>query len=91
MPEHREPTCERSEVERLAIRSSGGASPEIAHLLSDMRMLIDTMEVAIDELADAVGYVSEYFQEKWGFPDTLAQLRATHAAFAAVFGPTPAR
>lgn len=86
MPEHQEPTCERSEVERLV-----GASPEITRLLSDMRTLIDTMEAAVDELADAVSYVSEYFQEKWGFQDTLAQLRATHAAFAAVFGPTPAR
>ena len=37
------------------------------------------LATAIEEMEDMLPYVPDYFQEKWGYPATIAKLKAIYA------------
>ena len=39
-----------------------------------MRPLIEIAEEALSEFEDTLGYVSDYFRQKWGMDETFARL-----------------
>ena len=44
--------------------------------MADVFVLREALKEAVEELEDMVGYVSEYFRDKWGYDETIARLKA---------------
>lgn len=47
--------------------------------IGEVMALRGALAEAIEEMEDMLPYVPEYFQEKWGYPATIAKLKAVYA------------
>ena len=53
---------------------------EIAALRADNQMLVDALEEAIEGMEDMIGYVPDYFREKWKHDDCIKEAREALAS-----------
>lgn len=69
--------------QKIEERLKAGPAPNVCLPRADVRLMLDCIDAMENRLVEStdlaremIGYVPEYFREKWGFDSTLAVLES---------------